>query len=261
VVRNPDQEQLNDNVTRNDARNQEKQFFTYEKPFTTTFRKYESRFGSYNLQTFLSGKLAEQITKKLPIIQEEINSRLFGIEARLKQYPEPPSHNALRIIFDLVLAFAQNVRQEIEGEFPYKAWRNSWKTLQRDLFDSLLSLKPTMATSGKRDKDIYLTSLRPNFTSPSGSSACKPLVVDDEEVDEEADDERNGNVDMSHTPETPSKKRKVEAENTPGPSPLKSSVERTNNDNNGGGSVPGYSNMRTKFQLDEVAQHLEEMVE
>jgi hypothetical protein len=259
VVRNLGQEQLNEDVTHDDARIQERYFFKHKEPFATSFQKYVTRFGTWNLQMFLSGKLADQITNKLPIIQDEINSRLLEIEDRLKQYPEPPTHNALRIIFDLVLGFSQEVRKEVKGEFPYKAWRNDWKALQKDLFDSLMSLKPIMVTSGRRDKDVYITSLSPAFlSSHSGRSADDSILIDDDDNGDDTSEE----VHIPDTPETPAKKKRKLECSTPGPSPLKTPFNRAklpnNTDNNAKLLSPDLSEMRTKFQLDEVAQHLED---
>jgi hypothetical protein len=246
VVRNLDQEQLNQKFTHQDARKQEKDFFASEEPFTTNFQPHQMRFGTHNLQTFLAGKLAEQITKKLPVIHDEINARLLGIEESLKQYPEPPNHNAPRIIFDTVLEFSQSLSQQIEGEFPSIDWRNNWKALQRDFFSSLVSLKPTMITSGKLDKGLYLTSL-----NSADARSCKEPIVIGDESEEDADDD----VHILEVPQTPTKKRKMES--TPGPSPLKTFMDRPNGIDNNSVSATRFSEMRTKFQLDEIALHLE----
>jgi hypothetical protein len=246
VVRNLDQEQLNQALTHQDARRQERHFFANEEPFTTNFHSHHMRFGTYNLQRFLACQLAEQTTKKLPAIHDEINTRLSTIEASLQQYPEPPSHNASRIIFDTVLEFSQNVRQQIEGGYPYIDWRNNWKALQRDFFGSLVSLKPTMATSGKGDKGLFLASLN----TTDGRSMKEPFVITDGESEDYMDDD----VHMSEVPETPQKKRKMES--TPCPSPMKTFKSRLGIDGCES-TIPDFGEMRTKFQLDEIALHLE----
>jgi hypothetical protein len=243
VVRNPGQDQLDGDVTHDDARMQERRFFETKEPFSTDFLEHGSRFGTLNLQAFLSGKLAEQITNKLPIIQEEINARLSEIEDDLKHYPNPPTHNASRVIFDLVLEYSQSVRQEIDGAFPCKNWRADWKALQQALFGSLMSLKPTMATTGSRDSGIYKLSLN------SSRSSKDAIVVSDDEHEDDTD----GDVRMSKAPETPTKKRKIES--TPGPSPLKM---KGSSDTSVKPRVPiaDFGEVRTKYQLDEVSKHL-----
>jgi hypothetical protein len=198
VVRNLDQNQLKERLTHAQARLLEREFFEKAEPFATAFRKHESRFGTWNLQAFLSGKLAEEIMKKLPIIEDEINLRIHEIEEDLKQYPEPPTQNASRTIFDVVLDFTQKVRLEMEGEHPCDTWRNNWKGLKKSLYDSLLTLKPTMMTSGSLDEGIYHASLS------RGASADDCIVLESDEDDHDS----SGDVRMSNTPETPTKKRK-----------------------------------------------------
>jgi hypothetical protein len=232
-------------VTHEDARVQERNFFDTKEPFSSAFQKHRSRFGTSNLQAFLAGKLAEQITNKLPIIEEEMDARLHEIDNDLKHYPEPPTHNASRIIFDLVLEFSQSVQQEIHGDFPCKDWRPIWKALQKSLFGSLVSLKPTMATAGSRDNGIYKLFLN------SSKSSKDVIVVSDDENEDDID----GDVRMSMAPETPTKKRKTES--TPGPSPLKKNGS-SHTDETPKVPIPDFSDRRTKFQLDAVSKYLEE---
>jgi hypothetical protein len=255
VVRNAGQEQLTKRLTHDQARDQERDFFRHKEPFATEFKKHESRYGTWNLQAFLSRKLGEQIIKNLPIIQAEIESRFREVEDNLKQYPEPPSHNALRIIFDLILEFSQDVRQEVEGNWPRKDWYNDWEGLQKAFFSSLTSLKPALITRGKQDEGIYHTSLN------AGRSVNDSIVVDEDDNAKTDEDVR-----MSETPETPRKKRKMGA--TPGSSPLKTSLAVSK----GSGSTPAkapnstvakvpvadFSELKTKFQLDEVTDYLHE---
>jgi hypothetical protein len=102
-----------------------------------------------------------------------------------------------------------------------------------------------MATGGRRDRGIYAESLASGTTV--GASANQAIDLEASE----AEGEEDGDASMSGTPnpETPTKKRKLE-DTTPGPSPLKNqrSVGRI--------PSPDFSEKRTKFQLDTVAQHL-----
>lgn len=123
VVKNLDQDEINQGLTHQQARIREQEFFAEGEPWATDFVDYGHRFGTLNLQRFLSGKLAEQITKKLPIIDQEINARLEQVLADLQQFPDPPTHNAARMISDVVLDFSQDVRRELEAEFPCSTLR------------------------------------------------------------------------------------------------------------------------------------------
>ncbi|KAH7074308.1 interferon-induced GTP-binding protein Mx [Paraphoma chrysanthemicola] len=244
VVRNLGQDQIEAGATHQDARTQEQYFFETEEPWSTTLQSHKARFGTYGLQSFLSGKLAEQIVARLPIIQKEIDHRLLAIEADLQQYPKPPTHNASRIIFDIVLEFSQDLRRELEGEWPCKSWNNEWKYQRKAFFDGLISLKPTMATLGNRDQGLFAISISNAFLGGiSGRSATDSIVIDEEEREITDTD-----TQMSETPSTPTKKRKVEG--TPVPSPLQTHRSGTKEPS------PDFSEKRMKFQLDAVAEYL-----
>jgi len=233
---------LDSGYTHQAARLQEEQYFGGQEPWASASPDVKSRLGTVKLQSYLSCKLAQQITNRLPTIREKIDDRLRNMEVQLKQYPEPPKHNALRIIYDVVTEFTNEVRNEIAAEWPCTDWRNSWETLQKELFDGLMSLKPTMATGAAQDKGIYVASLA-GAGSPPGSSSKDVIVLGDSEDE----DDRDGDVSMSSTPnpETPTKKRKLEE--TPAPSPFKNLRSKAS---------PDYSERRTKFKLDEVEQFL-----
>ncbi|KAI4639533.1 uncharacterized protein J4E78_010860 [Alternaria triticimaculans] len=256
VVKNLNQAEMKRGLTHTQARFEEHQFFSQGTPWSTAFSHYQHRFGTLNLQSFLSGKLAEQMTRKLPIIDQEINARLEQVLAELREFPDPPTHNAPRIISDVVLDFSHNVRKELEAEFPCKAWRNNWKLLQKAFFDALASMKPTMSTSGSKDATVYMDVLG---VQP-GSSASKAIAVDDDDDDDEDYvDDGDRDTPMSSNPETPTKKRKLG--DTPGPSPVKTPSRRGPLKTTEGRSVKfstDFSELRKKFLLDEVTQHLAE---
>ncbi|CAN9098449.1 unnamed protein product [Alternaria alternata] len=249
VVKNLDQDEIHQGLTHQQARIREQEFFAEGEPWATDFVDYGHRFGTLNLQRFLSGKLAEQITKKLPIIDQEINARLEQVLADLQQFPDPPTHNAARMISDVVLDFSQDVRRELEAEFPCKAWRNNWKALQKSFFDALASLKPTMSTRGDRDATVYMDVLG----AQPGSSASKAIAVDNDEEEGEDEDDAHFITPISSNPETPTKKRKLK---TPGPSPAKTPSRRRLPNSAAPGS--DLSEFRKNFPLDQVTQHLAE---
>ncbi|RMZ68410.1 dynamin family [Pyrenophora seminiperda CCB06] len=242
VVKNLGQDEIDRGLTHGQARHQEQQFFS-QAPWATTFGRYQHRFGTLNLQGFLSGKLAEQTTKKLPVIDQEISNRLLEVETALLQFPEPPTHNAVRIISDIILDFSQEVRKELTAEFPCKAWHNNWKALQKTFFEALVSMTPTMRAGGMLDRSVYSEVL----ACQPGGSASMAIPVDEDESEEEDDEDVNEHLDV---PTTPSKKRRLEG--TPFPSPSKTPGRRGPLNPPG----PDYSNLRKRFVLDEVKQYL-----
>lgn len=242
VVKNPDQVMLNNRLTHPEARVYEQQFFETQQPWSSDLQAHRARFGTANLQQYLSEKLAGQMVKALPGIYEQVRLRLEHVDEQLKLYPEPPpNYGATRIILDLVIAFSDHIRQEVRGDYPCKDWRNSWKELRDVFFDGLDAMKPSMMRRGQLDDGLYSSSL-------AGKSSDDPLCLSD------GDD---GDMGCEALPATPQNKRKLERMSTPAsnkkgrysmpPTPSKPNV------------VHGvdYNGKRKVFQLDEVCQHLE----
>lgn len=194
VVKNPDQVMLNNRLTHQDAREHERQFFATTEPWCTSLKEHHGRFGTENLQKFLSDKLAGLMVQALPAIHDQIDQRINQVDAELATIPEPPPiHGASRIVSDLLYAFSEHVRKEMEVEYPYKDWNTSWTKIQERFLEGLLAMKPRMRTAGKLDQGLY--------TSP-GKSSKDPVCLDD-------DDDDGGSYPDPY-PDTPKKKRKLE---------------------------------------------------
>lgn len=94
VVKNPDQVMLNNRLTHQEARNQERQFFATTEPWCSTLQSHQGRFGTANLQGYLSEQLASLMLNALPTIYEQVKARLDQIDQELSAIPEPPPiHN------------------------------------------------------------------------------------------------------------------------------------------------------------------------
>ncbi|KAF2123984.1 dynamin family protein-like protein [Dothidotthia symphoricarpi CBS 119687] len=206
VVKNLDKSEIAQGLTHQDARIKEREFFQTGR-WATTLSQFQSRFGTLSLQTYLSKELAKQTLNELPRIYAQIEERLAAVEEELDGIPEIPSHSAVRTIADVVLSFSTNVRLEMEGEHEHTEWRNIWEGIQKTFADSLVAMKPTMSTSGDLDAGVFV------YTLP-GRSANESIVIDSD------DEDGDGNSKMRDSPETPSKKRKLEG-GTPTPSPFK----------------------------------------
>lgn len=210
VVKNLDKNEIKQGYTYKDARTREAEFFKTGR-WATTLRHFRPRFGTLNLQTYLSKELARQTLDNVPRIYEQIETRLSEVEEELAGIPEIPSHSAVRTVSDVLQSFSANVRLEIEGEHEHTEWRNTWEGIQKALSECLAAMKPTMPVSGDLDRGVFISTL-------PGRSAKDCIVI---ESDGEDDD---GDSRMRYMPETPSKKRKLE-EGTPAPSPFKTPVK------------------------------------
>ncbi|KAH6629293.1 P-loop containing nucleoside triphosphate hydrolase protein [Boeremia exigua] len=190
VVKNLNSDQIQQGLTHLDARRLEQEFFESVAPWSTDLQDYRSRFGTINLQQYLSLQLGNQVLSELPVIRRQIEDHLAVVEAELSRIPEIPLHTATRTVDDVLYAFASTVRSEIAGDHGFMTWSNTWEEIQRTMWDMLLQLKPTMATTGALDEGLYLSTL-------SGRSSEDSIVIDSDD-----DEESSGG------PETPSKKRK-----------------------------------------------------
>ena len=242
-MKNPSQADLDKGMSHQDARNAEMRFFSTVEPWMTRLRTFHDRFGTQNLQQFLSEKLAAQMIKKLPDIKSQLQARLDQIEAELAQIPEPPTRDAVRIIADMLQTFTGHVRKEIEAEYPHKDWKNKWEAMQTSFKERLGSMKPVMKTVGARDEGIY-SSLLP------GNSLDDSIVLDDSEG-ETAPETSSKRLKLNNGQSTPAKTPRTSGQlfSIP-PAPPKKGADQHEID------LQSYRNMRKVFDLDEVASHL-----
>ncbi|KAL6709975.1 hypothetical protein ACN47E_000760 [Coniothyrium glycines] len=210
VVKNLDKEEINRGLTHRDARVKEREFFASGR-WTDTLQEFQSRFGTRNLQQYLSKQLATQILGNLPVIREQVATRLRKANEELDSMPLIPGHSAVRKVSDIVLAFADDVRAELLGEHDGGGWRTTWTALKQDFYAQLLALKPTMSTTGDLDKGLFRKTL-------PGTSISDSIMVES--------DEEDGDSSVEGLPETPSKKRKRETA-TPALSKSKTPVKNT----------------------------------
>ncbi|KAF2679716.1 interferon-induced GTP-binding protein Mx [Lentithecium fluviatile CBS 122367] len=258
VVKNPGQDDIDLGLSHSAARLCEQEFFTTNTPWATTLRNYHVKFGTLNLQSFLSEKLTEQMMTMLPVIREQVNTRLEQVETNLKDIPEPPTHNATRIVSDILLSFSNHVRQEMKAEYPCRSWRNSWESLHKEFLKGLVSMKPTMITTGKLDEGIFAA-------ATPGRSVHDYILIDSEDEGED--------TPMSESPETPSRKRKIDLAGSPmPPSPPRSMKPLNSRNQTPSRGTPSrtmdmkpnlpvatdYSKLRSIFQLDRVSLLLKE---
>lgn len=241
VVKNPDQVMLNNRLTHHEARLHEQQFFANKDPWCTSLQSHSGRFGTANLQQFLSEKLAGQMVKALPGIYEQVQLRLDDVDGQLKLIPEPPpNYGATRIIMDLINAFSDHVRKEVEGAYPCKDWRNTWKDLREIFFEGLNAMRPTMMRRGQRDFGLY-------DSTRAGRSSDDPLCLsdgDDEYVNNAPPETPPNKRKLEHAPPSSNKKSRFSVPLIPTPAKMQ--------------SIHGvdYNDKRKVFQLDEVSQHL-----
>ncbi|KZM24164.1 uncharacterized protein EKO05_0010821 [Ascochyta rabiei] len=252
VVKNLDSDEIQQGLTHQDARRLEREFFATVAPWSTDLQPYQSRFGTVNMQQYLSTELGNRVLSKLPVIRRQIEARLATVEDELSRIPDTPLHTAARTVADIVQAFANEMRSEMAGDHGSMTWSNAWEEIQQTFWDMMLELKPTMSIRGKLDEGLFLTTLL-------GRSADECIVLD-------SDDD----VETSDLPETPSKKRKHDARpkrelQTPAHTPLPSRTPRAPASRTSRQLFPNASpsnrsndmtRLRKQFKLDDVTRHI-----
>ncbi len=211
-MKNLDKKEINKGYTHHDARRKERKFFASD-PWASHLRRFQPRFGTRNLQMYLSRQLAKQTFESLPEMRRQIEQRLAVIDNELESIPEVPSHSAVRTISDVLYSFTERVRHEMEGEVEHTTWRNIWESLQRAFNDSLEAMQPGLTSRGYLDRGLFLAAL-------PGKTAEDSILLDS--------DNEDGAPTNARPVETP-KKRKRE-EDTPAPIPSRTpskSLHRT----------------------------------
>ncbi|PVI00832.1 P-loop containing nucleoside triphosphate hydrolase protein [Periconia macrospinosa] len=231
VVKNPSQDDLDQELTHREARIKEQEFFTTNEPWATSLQDYRERFGTDNLQKSISNKLASQIVQHLPQLHEKVIARLKVIDEEISCLPEPPN-NPMRAITDAIMNFSEHVCKELQADYPCRDWRNHWKRLHERLLEDLTSLKPKLRIRGRLDAKI--------FSVPEDNTQDSALYISDED----------GDGNNSPVIQTPQKKRKRSEQPTsikpsPAPGPQPSTSDR-------------FTEYRKVFLLDDMATHLSE---
>lgn len=249
VVKNLNSDEIQQGLTHHDARKLEQNFFSTVPPWSTDLQAYRARFGTINMQHYLSAQLGNRVLSKLPFIHQQIEDRLASVEAELSRIPETPLHTATRTVADVVQAFANDVRSEMAGDYGSMEWSNMWDDIEQAFWDMLVKLKPTMSTTGNLDKGLFSATL-------PGRSPDDAISVDSED-----------DAETSNAPETPSKKRKHEARakretETPAPicspfrTPKKPTSSRQKPSKSSSAQANDISKLKKPFKLDDVTQYI-----
>lgn len=145
VTKQPNQLELNDNISADDARNSEDQFFTHA-PWSTELQDFQERFGTFKLRDFLSVKLTNQILVTLPKITRTVDAHLQEVETELSGYPDPPE-NALGKVLEALTTFRVAVEKHAQGAYPYNEMHNSLKGLANSFHSNLQKLRPSLVVA------------------------------------------------------------------------------------------------------------------
>ncbi|KAF1993847.1 P-loop containing nucleoside triphosphate hydrolase protein [Amniculicola lignicola CBS 123094] len=237
VVKNPTQDELDGGLSHIEARAQEREYFQTKDPWALELALYQDRFGTASLQKYLSDELGARTLSSLPTIRAQINQRLEEVNAELRGLPEPPTHNAVHEVCNVLQSFTIRIRQEIEGDLGENKWVNLWEDLKTNFESWLTTMRPGARLGPcQRDRGLY-------STSTVGASIDNSIVVDSD---------NEGIL----APETPSKKRKLEG--VPD-SPMKHREEQAGPSSTApaaNASDRSFADLKQLYQLDEFAERI-----
>ncbi|CAG8734418.1 11273_t:CDS:2, partial [Acaulospora morrowiae] len=101
VIKNPNKKRLMENITFEEAREEEITFFESESPWRDNY-EFNERIGVKKLQLKLSDLLIKAIVHELPIINKEIQRKLEETLKELDKIPEPLGRNPRVELFYLI---------------------------------------------------------------------------------------------------------------------------------------------------------------
>ncbi|KAH7329747.1 P-loop containing nucleoside triphosphate hydrolase protein [Rhizoctonia solani] len=112
-VKQPDSKQRKKNLTWDDARALEMDFFRDTSPWSEVSSKDRLKLGSHNLAFQLGNVLSSALEKRFAEIRIEIDRLLRQNMTELKEYPDPPTQKPSEYILDLLDKFYQDVMTKL----------------------------------------------------------------------------------------------------------------------------------------------------
>ncbi|KAF7428945.1 hypothetical protein PC9H_008182 [Pleurotus ostreatus] len=114
-VKQPSSNDLKQGVTWANARQRENEFFSMTAPWCNLESMYQKYLRTGNLVERASSILSDLISRRLPVIQEELQKALRKTEEALAAMPKEPSADAFSEVMALLHTFATDVSFHVDG--------------------------------------------------------------------------------------------------------------------------------------------------
>ncbi|KAK6346526.1 hypothetical protein TWF696_006651 [Orbilia brochopaga] len=219
VTKQPSQQQLLERISHSAARASEEEFFQTREPWQTELADLKDRFGTINLQRYLSKQLANLIRQRLPAIISSVQNQSNQVQTKLDMLP-PPQARDLRVVLRRLLDdYFYQIRESVDARSDNNEFSYQWRKIASRLKAGLIGLRPRVSpdeTVPRSANSMYTTSVRGGlsftssaFCSSSFSSTTstptksrkRPASADDP-PDESSSDPFN-----SHSPAGPARKK------------------------------------------------------
>ncbi|KAG9123954.1 hypothetical protein FRC07_013378 [Ceratobasidium sp. 392] len=114
-VKQPSPSELEQELTWQEARNREEEFFKTRNPWSSQEMTVRHHFGTARLTSRLSEILSDQIAKRMPSLLEEIYRLTQGTSVSLRALPAEISEDPAGAVLSLVMDFHREVATHVEG--------------------------------------------------------------------------------------------------------------------------------------------------
>ncbi|KAF2837443.1 hypothetical protein M501DRAFT_937282 [Patellaria atrata CBS 101060] len=158
VTKQPSPEELEQEITHQEARAREQSFFDSWLP---EYRRFSDRFGTTKLTAELSNMLAALMKESVPGMKMQLSLKLANIEEELVTLPDPPSATAVHTVKDTISQFAYDVRNGIEGIPSFQkdsqtpSFKHEWREQAQKFRKSLMNIRPKiMPRSAEESADL-----------------------------------------------------------------------------------------------------------
>ncbi|GAA5984144.1 hypothetical protein JCM10908_006067 [Rhodotorula pacifica] len=115
VTKQPGTEDLSKNLTFQEARAAEREFFKTVEPWVNLAPHVKRQLGTGNLVAFLSDRLGSFISEKLPQIRSDLATSLANVHNALKALPPPPSSDPVSEMHSRLAALSRDLDLLVQG--------------------------------------------------------------------------------------------------------------------------------------------------
>ena len=248
VTRQPDQEQINQGISYEAARDTEVKFFETITPWSSHLQRHQNQFGTKSLNDRLSTLLEGAIRERIPDLMKEVHDKIALLDSRLAKMPEQPQNvNPLVAVAMLLNDLQHGLEKRMAGEISHNRFVLQWMELCDQYKNDMFQMRPILLT--RTPGTAPQGSALPIRTTPGLQDAIS-ILSDDEEL----------------FPSTPMKRKRAIEPETPSPSkrqrgdPRSKAPQRhgnydTTEDSSSKSNRPG---LAQRFGLDEIRQALKD---
>ncbi|KAK6343724.1 hypothetical protein TWF730_011313 [Orbilia blumenaviensis] len=220
VTRQPSQQQLLKRISHAEARRLEDDFFNGEDPWNSELADLSDRFGTINLQKYLSKQLANLIRQRLPAIIKNVQNQSAQVQMQLERLPPPPANSLRHVLRQHLDDYFYQIRDTIDARCDDNKFSYEWRKIGMKLKADLIALRPRVNPdeTAPRNMNSPFTpsaarassvSLFGNYSSTSSTpSKRKRPGSHDDPPDEPSSDPFNGGPSAGGPP--PRKKPAIE---------------------------------------------------